>query len=278
VERGIPSLLPESVARALAAEAARDAEDPSSTDLVAREARTRDEESARYDDLYPDEEFRNELDAYVRMLDPGPSDTVLDVGAGTGRVTKEFAARCGRLACADLSVESLRRLSSRPGIREMRPLVVHADATALPFADASFDRVAAFGILCMLPGEALRRRFVDELHRVLRPGGVMVCATFHHAWVKRLWALAGRTDGALHEGFQNRGRVYYRNDTRAELVALLERRFRVVEVRGVCHRVPFLSNASRDLARRLDGLLGHVPLAWRAFAAEQAALCRKPGT
>jgi SAM-dependent methyltransferase len=278
VEHGIPSLLPDDVARALASETAREAKELSSIDLVAREARTRDEESAYYDDLYPDEEFRNELDSYVRMLDPRPSDTVLDVGAGTGRVTKEFVSRCGRLVCADLSMESLRRLASRPGVRERRPLVVHADATALPFAGESFDRVAAFGILCMLPGEDLRRRFVDEVHRVLRPGGVLVCATFHYAWVKRLWALAGHTEGALHEGFQNRGRVYYRNDTRRELVALLERRFRVVEVRGVCHRVPLLSNSSRRLARVVDGLLGRLPFVWRALAVEQTALCRKTGT
>lgn len=48
-----------------------------------------------------------------------------------------------------------------------------ADARDLPFAEASFDTVLMTFSLCSIPDE---RRAVDELARVLRPGGLLLLA------------------------------------------------------------------------------------------------------
>ena len=156
-------------------------------------------------------------------------------------------------AAADFSRASLRRLATRADLPQDNLLLVDADATRLPFAAAGFDRVAAFSVVCFLPTAELRRRFLDEIDRVLKPTGIAVISTYHYAPVKRLWAALGRTDGALREGFHSQGSIWYRNETRAELVASLAERFTVEEVRGVCHRVPVVSRLSRRLSRALDG-------------------------
>jgi arsenite methyltransferase len=57
-----------------------------------------------------------------------------------------------------------------------RVRVETGDARALPFADASFDVVLSHWVVHNLPRQADRLRALDEMLRVLRPGGVVVLA------------------------------------------------------------------------------------------------------
>ena len=65
-------------------------------------------------------------------------------------------------------------LVSRPGVRYTSvdldsPVAdMHADLTALPFADASYDLVICAHVLEHIPDD---RAAIAEIHRVLRPGG-----------------------------------------------------------------------------------------------------------
>ncbi|MDV6013190.1 demethylmenaquinone methyltransferase [Haloechinothrix sp. LS1_15] len=101
----------------------------------------------------------------AKVLDATHGDRVLDLAAGTGVSTAEFARHGAWCVAADFSVEMLRNGKQR-GV----PMVA-ADALHLPFADASFDAATVlFGL----------RNFVDtaaalvELHRVVKPGGRLV--------------------------------------------------------------------------------------------------------
>jgi demethylmenaquinone methyltransferase / 2-methoxy-6-polyprenyl-1,4-benzoquinol methylase len=86
---------------------------------------------------------------------------VLDVAAGTGDFTRELRRQGQRAVATDLSYNMLNEGRSLPER-------VQADASTLPFREASFD-----GVTC---GYALRN-FTDlqatfnEMARVLRPGG-----------------------------------------------------------------------------------------------------------
>ena len=90
---------------------------------------------------------------------------VLDLGAGYGAVTGELARRAGGPVVAlDCAVEALRE-----GVFGGAPRT-GGDARRLPFADAAFDLV--FTQLTLLWVQPVTRA-LDEIRRVLRPGGVL---------------------------------------------------------------------------------------------------------
>jgi len=91
---------------------------------------------------------------------------VLDLACGPGAVTSAAARRGATVIGADTSRAMLALATARhPGLR-----FEHGDAHALAYADASFDVVTiSLGMLHFAdPHRALR-----EVHRTLRPGGVL---------------------------------------------------------------------------------------------------------
>jgi SAM-dependent methyltransferase len=67
-----------------------------------------------------------------------------------------------------------------------------ADAAALPFPDASFDAVLACHMLYHVPDPA---RVLDEMRRVLKPGGIIVVTTNDSDNLKLMYELGGRAFG-----------------------------------------------------------------------------------
>ncbi len=105
----------------------------------------------------------------VDLAGVGPGQAVLDVACGTGivaRVAADRLAGAGRVVGVDLN-EAMLTVARRvgPGV-EWR----QGDAAALPFADASFDRVLCQMALMFFPdrGGALR-----EMRRVTAPNGTV---------------------------------------------------------------------------------------------------------
>lgn len=112
------------------------------------------------------------------LADAPAGARVLDLAAGVGEPSLTQAARIGKdglvVAC-DLIPAMLAGLRTRAAGHPCPPLPVAADMTALPFADAAFDRVLCrFGLMFVPdPVPALR-----EMRRVLRPGGVATLAVW----------------------------------------------------------------------------------------------------
>jgi len=111
--------------------------------------------------------------AYLGLLDVAEGDRVLDVGCGSGVVTREIARRVGPSGCAvgvDPSPALLaiaRDLADVEGLGN-RVELHEGSALALPFADGAFDVAIAVTALSHTPGA---EGAIPEMARVVRPGG-----------------------------------------------------------------------------------------------------------
>ena len=101
---------------------------------------------------------------------------VLEIGCGLGTDGAQFAKAGADYTGIDLTeaaIELARRRFECSGLQgEFRV----ADAENLDFADGSFDLVYSHGVLHHTPDTA---RAVQEIHRVLKPGGRAVVMLYH---------------------------------------------------------------------------------------------------
>jgi SAM-dependent methyltransferase len=115
----------------------------------------------------------------VALLDPKPSDTVVELAAGpgdTGFLAAERVGPAGRLLSTDVAPEMVdvaRRRAAELGLEDVEFLV--ADAAALPFDEASVDGILCRFGLMLVPDPA---QALGEIARVLRPGGSVALAVW----------------------------------------------------------------------------------------------------
>jgi SAM-dependent methyltransferase len=130
-----------------------------------------------------------------RKLGLRAGDTLLDLGCGFGRHAFEAFRLGARVVACDMAVPELGE------VRSLFAAMVEAgeappqglgtatcgDATRLPFPDDTFDRIIASEVMEHIPDD---RAALDELLRVLRPGGVL--AVTIPTWLpeKVCWALS----------------------------------------------------------------------------------------
>lgn len=116
---------------------------------------------------------------YVTNRIKGSPKQVLEIGAGSGRLTRNIAEKIGLHA-------KLTAIDINPGMLEVAKEMVHAanvefqvaDAQALPFPDHSFDFVVCqFGFM-FLPD---KQKGFNEAWRVLKPGGQFLFVTWDKA-------------------------------------------------------------------------------------------------
>jgi ubiquinone/menaquinone biosynthesis C-methylase UbiE/catechol 2,3-dioxygenase-like lactoylglutathione lyase family enzyme len=143
-----------------------------------------DRKAARWDASYDAQTTRGHwqrarLEAAVRLVGDGPG-ALLEVGAGSGRLLERLAQRSWEVTGIDAAPRMLELARERvPGAR-----LEVARAEDLPFEDASFDAVAAVGVLEYGDLEAS----VRELARVLRPAGRAILGVRNSAAPTVVWS------------------------------------------------------------------------------------------
>jgi len=90
---------------------------------------------------------------------------ILDVGAGTGRLSSKLAEQGAEVTALDVSEEMLNKIKNK------KVKKVIGDAEDLPFDEGIFDIVITTFLIVHLRD---LKRFFDEVYRVLKPGGLFL--------------------------------------------------------------------------------------------------------
>jgi 2-polyprenyl-3-methyl-5-hydroxy-6-metoxy-1,4-benzoquinol methylase len=181
---------------------------------------------------------------------------LLDWGCGFGQLSHMLKARGIDVTSIEWDPDApegeVRRLERYPDVEA----TFTQETVRLPYADASFDAVLSMGVLEHVQDP---EGSLDELHRILRPGGRIYVYKLpnRYSYLERL----ARRAGLYYHGQLEYDRLY----TPASARALVESHgFRIEELR-LANMLPL--GLTSDTARRA------TPLIWSA----NRALSRVPG-
>ena len=196
----------------------------------------------------------NRISKTLRGLPPRAGRDVLEVGVGLGADHQRFAAVGACLTGVDLTERAVAHTGQRLAASGLSSHLQPADAENLPFANDSFDIVYSWGVLHHSPNTP---KAIDEVWRVLRPGGSARVMVYHtHSMVGyMLWIryalLAGRPGRSLAD-------IYAQHlespGTKAYTVAQAHKlfaRFSKVEIETVLTHGDLLASAAGQRHRGL---------------------------
>lgn len=114
------------------------------------------------------------LPDWIAAMRPGRS--VLEIGCGVGLDSYTIARHGLDLTAVDLTDVGVKTARTRFLRNGVPGRFLAANAEKLPFPDAQFDYVYSFGVLHHASDTA---RCIDEVHRVLKPGGEARIMLYH---------------------------------------------------------------------------------------------------
>lgn len=133
-----------------------------------------DQRVASWADVCAGPAFQRFRDRVLMEAAPERDADVVDIGCGTGLLALAFAPRVRRVWALDVSpgmVGDIRRRADEAGIDNLIPLC--ADARVLPLPDESID-IAVSSYALHHVDESGKHESLDEVYRVLRPGGRLI--------------------------------------------------------------------------------------------------------
>jgi ubiquinone/menaquinone biosynthesis C-methylase UbiE len=195
----------------------------------------------------------------AERLDLRPERTVVDVAAGTGKLTRPLAATGATV----VAIEPVAEMRARIGPAAERAL--DGTAEAMPLPDASADAVTVGQAFHWFDGPAA----LAEIHRVLRPGGALALIWNRRPLDNPVHAAIAR----IIEPYRGDAPAHRSGDWRTAFAATT--RFGPLEERTFDHARPHDADALADrvgstsfVAALDDGPRAEVIAAVRALAAD----------
>jgi ubiquinone/menaquinone biosynthesis C-methylase UbiE len=154
-----------------------------------------------------------ERELLMDLLRPGPGETILDAGCGTGVFTVDMLAAGPRVIGLDISLPMLVRAGKKAVGWPLS--CVAGDMMALPFADRTFDKVVSVTALEFIEDG---KGALSELFRVTKHRGWIVVATLNSLspWAARRAAQASRKPDSIFK------RVIFRSPEEMAAIAPVE--------------------------------------------------------
>jgi ubiquinone/menaquinone biosynthesis C-methylase UbiE len=112
---------------------------------------------------------------------PTPSDTVVEIGCGVGRLTRAIAPEVGKVLAFDLSAEML--TIARSSVEAANASFHRAETPALAeIADSSANAFVAYCVFQHLPDLDVLQEYLKTAARVLKPGGLLIFTMTPRTW------------------------------------------------------------------------------------------------
>lgn len=202
-----------------------------------------------------------ELDAILALAGIKPGERVVDVGCGTGIYTVELVQRGAHVIGVDPSMEMLAITREKLRQAGLTGHLVCGSAEALPFRSGKFDLALAVTSLCFVSSPD---RAIEEMRRVLRPGGCLVLGELNRF---SLWAAWRRFKGLFRETIYNQAHFW----SRRELEKLLRAKGLYSNaVRALLYFPPIPSRMFLKSYRFFEAVLGKLLPGTGAFIAVRA--------
>ena len=108
---------------------------------------------------------------------------ILDVGCGNGYVLAQYVKNGGEVYGIDLTEAAVDLSRKRFGFTEFKGEFKHTDGDSISYPDNMFDIVCAMGVLHHI---ADPKPMINEMYRVLKPGGKIILMLYNKRSYKNL--------------------------------------------------------------------------------------------
>ncbi|MFA6410591.1 MAG: class I SAM-dependent methyltransferase [Candidatus Buchananbacteria bacterium] len=115
-----------------------------------------------------------------------PGDKILDLGCGNGKLRLLFKDVKIDYSGLDKAQKLLDIAQNKSEFALASQQFFKGDAYNLPFADNTFDTVFFIAVLHHLPSKELRLKSLQEINRVLKPGGTLIMTNWNRYQAKGL--------------------------------------------------------------------------------------------
>lgn len=149
---------------------------------------------------------------------------VLDVGSGNGYVLSKYAGEGAEVVGIDITEAGIELCQKRFDYLGLNGDFRVADAQDIPFPDNTFDCVCSMGVLHHVPNT---QKALDEIYRVLKPGGRLIVMFYHRNSAKYQFSyrvlswFTGKTRQRLANEFDGignpKGAVFSKSELRSML-------------------------------------------------------------
>ncbi|HKJ17435.1 MAG TPA: class I SAM-dependent methyltransferase [Xanthomonadales bacterium] len=113
-------------------------------------------------------------------LDVQPTDRVLELGCGVGRIGRELSPHCGAWVGTDISENMIENARTRLAERDNASFHQLTRTSLEMLENDSIDKAYSIAVFCHMDKEDLYL-YLQELNRIIRPGGLIFVETWNLA-------------------------------------------------------------------------------------------------
>jgi len=196
----------------------------------------------------------NEQKVFRGFLKPSPQDIIIELGCGTGRLTKEMIdGGFSEYIAIDFSEKSIQLLLDElDDETKNRILFIKGDVCSLPLKGKIADKALSAQVFEHIPGAEEQQRFIKELQRVLSINGFAALTIYNYNIIKRYKKIP-------KEGFHGEG-TYYKNFTQNEIKKMFKLHFMIEKIYCLNSYFPFARRFPVKIQQLVESILSRTVL------------------